>query len=40
VPVSLDINFLFGARSSAAIDQKDFTLVVGRISARSPRGAI
>ena len=29
VPVSLDINFLLGARSSAAIDEKDFTIVVG-----------
>ena len=28
-PVSLDINFLLGARSAAAIDEKDFTIVVG-----------
>lgn len=28
-PISLDINFLVGARSPAAIDQNDFTIVVG-----------
>jgi thiopeptide-type bacteriocin biosynthesis protein len=29
VPVSLDLNFLLGARSASAIDEKEFTLVVG-----------